>query len=78
MSLFARRLAERRERRAQQARDATVRAVLARAVAEDEPATLAEILTRASKTETAYPPSPSRHVWVGSGKRGEPWALLGR
>jgi hypothetical protein len=76
--LFARRLAERRERQEQQARDATVNAVLARAAAEDEPPTVSQILARASQAETAYPQVPSKHVWVGSGKRGEPWALLGR
>jgi hypothetical protein len=76
MSLLAQLLADRRERRLQQARDALVRAVLARAAAADEPVSVAEVLARAAATETAYPQVPSRHVWVGSGKRGEPWALL--
>jgi hypothetical protein len=76
MSLLADLLAARRERQEQEARDATVRAILARAAAEEEGRTVSQILARASKTETAYPPSPSRRVLVGSMRRGEPWALL--
>jgi hypothetical protein len=72
MALWARQQA----RREQEARLATVRAILARAAAEEEGRTVSEILTRASKAETAYPPAPSRHVWVGTGERGAPWAML--
>jgi hypothetical protein len=78
MSLLADWVAARRERRLREARDATVKAVLARNAAADEAPTLQDILARAEATDTAYPRVPSRHLFVGSGRKGEPWAVLGR
>jgi hypothetical protein len=60
MSILAHLFADRRERRAQAARDATVRAVLARAAADDEPPTLGAILARAAEAANEAHPVPSR------------------
>jgi hypothetical protein len=76
MSLLSDWVAARRERQEQESRLATLRHAMARAAAAEEGRTLSEILTRASKTETAYPPSPSRRVLVGSMRPGQPWALI--
>jgi hypothetical protein len=70
--------AQLRAGREQEARNAWVRSVLARNAAEDQGRTLREVLTglAAADDHPVCPRFRSRHVWVGTGQPGEPWAMF--